>query len=734
MNEQDTHTGESAEHKETIPVSIEEILAAFEAEMLKPVQVSFLYRIGLVAVAVAMALLPAVYLGLIGATGWAVHYHATENTGLLSKGGAGAAFAYLAPLTVGVIAVLFMIKPLFAGRAEQPDVLVLGDDEAPALRAFVKRICRLVGAPEPVEIEVNCEVNAAASFRRGWLSLFGHDLKLIVGLPLVAGMDLRSFGGVLAHEFGHFAQGAGMRLTFVIRNINAWFARVVYERDQWDAWLEATARSIDLRIGAALYLAMLFVWLTRRVLWILMWLGHVLSCFALRHMEYDADTWEARFAGSKRFAETSERLQLLGLGQGRAMELLGETWKEKRLAANLPDFVREETDEIPAETIARFKVAVAESTTRLLDTHPADVDRIAEARKLEAPGVFHLSAPATVLFENWEDLAGRATRLFYKHAVGDSVTDDNLIANERLRGAGHAAAYQACERYFLGRFSILRPLFIDAGEIADDLRSDSELTAVLVESARGMKEEAEGVEEEFGRFDRADASRMNALQAEALIAAGRRSSARIEGFAKVTKENALLAVEEAAATMRDSRNSLAEFDRLAKERLSAALALSLRNAAGEEAARLLAALGALKPAFPTLLQMRESLAALGSLFDDIRDENEDEFIAALRQRSSELAGQVKEVRGILGDAAYPFDHASGAISLARFISVDTDPEMDPIFRRANEAEACMDRLLNLYLRVVGSLALLAEKAEGPVEAGALSAEGCLEGGDSSLHL
>lgn len=48
-------------------------------------------------------------------------------------------------------------------------------------------------------------------------------------------LDLQQFAGVLAHEFGHFAQSSGMRLSYLIRSINHWFARVVFEEDQWTA-------------------------------------------------------------------------------------------------------------------------------------------------------------------------------------------------------------------------------------------------------------------------------------------------------------------------------------------------------------------------------------------------------------------------------------------------------------------------------------------------------------------
>ena len=80
-----------------------------------------------------------------------------------------------------------------------------------------------------------------------------------------------------------------MRLSFIIRSINMWFMRVVYERDAWDERLEYLSQSIDIRVSWVLYLARLFVWLTRKILWLLMMVGHLVSGFLMRQMEVDAD-------------------------------------------------------------------------------------------------------------------------------------------------------------------------------------------------------------------------------------------------------------------------------------------------------------------------------------------------------------------------------------------------------------------------------------------------------------
>ena len=89
-----------------------------------------------------------------------------------------------------------------------------------------------------------------------------------------------------------------MRLTYVVRTVSHWFTRVVYERDSWDENLERWSQENDIRIGVIFYLARGCVWLTRRILWVLMMIGHGVSGLLLRQMEFDADRHEVRFSGS----------------------------------------------------------------------------------------------------------------------------------------------------------------------------------------------------------------------------------------------------------------------------------------------------------------------------------------------------------------------------------------------------------------------------------------------------
>ena len=222
-------------------------------------------------------------------------------------------------------------------------------------------------------------VNASASFNRP-LPLVSPSLALTIGLPLAGGLTVRQLGGVIAHEFGHFAQGGGMRLTYIVRSINAWFGRVVYERDAWDEArsLVAPRRHVDAdrdadagprRSGAA------------GSLHGLMCAGHGLSCFMLRQMEYDADSYEVKLVGSRAFLETPARMRELNVHYHMCHRDLHEAWMRKALPDDVPAFLFGQARHVPPDVAARIRETPIEDAS-LFDTHPTDADRAAAAEAI----------------------------------------------------------------------------------------------------------------------------------------------------------------------------------------------------------------------------------------------------------------------------------------------------------------------------------------------------------------
>ena len=414
-------------------LTLAELTAAFTRGV-QPTFTSLLYRFGLLFVTAAMVLLPMLYVGLIAAAGWAVYYWATHFHFLLTSLRGGPRLfllklvLYGGPLFAGAVLVFFMVKPFFARRPRHAQPLALNPAAEPLLFTFIAKVCESVGAPFPKRIDLDCQLNAAASFRRGMLSFLGNDLVLTIGLPLVAGLSLREFAGVLAHEFGHFTQGFGMRLSYVIRSINGWFARVVYQRDQWDAWLEEMGDTevwwMSLVVGGA----RVAVWFSRLLLTGLMFAGHAIGCFMLRQMEYDADSYEIKLAGSQVFETTTRKIHVLGHSLDLAYRNMRVAWNQNRtLPENFPAYLLRTDSGVSPTWRQQLEDTMGLGATGIFDTHPSQGDRIRRARRAAEPGVFHLDGPACSLFGSFDIPARQVTLLHYADDLGIPTVAAKLV-------------------------------------------------------------------------------------------------------------------------------------------------------------------------------------------------------------------------------------------------------------------------------------------------------------------
>jgi len=683
-----------------------------------------LYSAGLAVVAFAMVLLPLIYMGLIVFVVWVVVLHLRYDTGMLQSESTRAGFwqfaLYMSPAVVGAILVFFMVKPFFAAKAKPAEPITLDPEKEPLLFGFVRKICALVGAAEPRRIDVDCQVNASASLRRG---LWSRDLVLTIGLPLASGLDMRQFAGVLAHEFGHFAQGAGMRLTYIIRNINFWFARVVYERDEWDQKLDQSTRSGDYRIRAMLQMARGCIWLTRRVLWGLMQAGHTISCFMLRQMEYDADSYEAKVAGSEAFAQTTVRLRLLNAATQNAYEDVRQCWASKRLPESLPLLIGHKAGSLPAGVLDKITAATAAEKTGWFDTHPCAGDRVRAARRLNEPGVFLLAAPATQLFADFTELSKRVTRHEYEKRFQLEFTEQNLMsADEILRESAVSAEAEAMVRKYYGRVNLsLKPL-LTTGELTP-VAAGEDATAKWRDAQR-RTEELRAEAEKFSAECAEQQGRLPELTtAHRLAKAGFKLEPKAFELPEHAtsigeqEEAARHAIEESSAYLNYQLEELEPFMAALRERVTLALRLGQasemgqrRENAGEVAklARLAAAVGAeLTP----LHEIGVRLKAFSAL---VRNRANHSDPAQVDKAVSEIAAEVRSrVAGIqerLKDLAYPFPHARGRLTVAEYARFEKD-ETNPWARAYLDASAHVERLFALNYRLIGRILACADEEE-----------------------
>lgn len=435
----------SPQATETPGLSANDVATAFDGRVPRA-PVSILYQAALLLVSGAMVLLPLVYVALVGVASWAVYSWAVHFRFLLGSFQGGAwlyvikLLFYISPLFVGAVLVFFMIKPLFARRAPRAQPLALSPGAEPILYAFIAKVCETIGAPFPKRIDLDCQFNAAAGFRRGASSILSNDLVLTLGLPLVAALNLREFAGVLAHEFGHFTQSFGMRLSYLIRNINGWFARLVYQRDTWDLWLEELAEIEEWWTAIIVGFARLAVWFSRVVLSGLMLLGHAISCFMMRQMEYDADSYEIKLAGSETFETTTRRMHLFGKALDLAYKNMRVSWNLNRnLPENFPAYLLHTESTLPPRQRQQLEDTMGLAPTGWFDTHPSKGDRIRRARQATEAGVFHLDGPASALFTAFEIPAKQVTLLHYTDDLGIDTMAARLVPVKPASGSGDEA-------------------------------------------------------------------------------------------------------------------------------------------------------------------------------------------------------------------------------------------------------------------------------------------------------
>jgi len=656
------------------------IVQSFEGGI-RAVGVPLVYRLGLVVVALAMVALPLVYVAVIGLTIYGLWYHAVNHTVLfeLLRSWQLGALAYLTPLIVGAILVFFMIKPLFARRPlDAPPRTVERDDE-PTLFAFVEKICEVVGSPRPSRINVDFQVNASAGFRRGLISFIGHDMVLTIGLPLVAGMSMRQFAGVLAHEFGHFAQGTGMRLTYVIRSVNYWFHRVVYERDTFDAQLERRAKTGDWRVMFMLQIARAFVWSTRKLLWLLMSVGHAISCFMLRQMEFDADRYEARVAGSDAFESTVNRLHELGYAAQGARNSLGTAFREGRLVDDLPGLIRAHSERIPEEVQAEIDSRIAESKTSWFDTHPSDRDRIDSARAESTCGIFRLEELAGGLFRDLGKLSASMTLEYYMGQIGESAATATLVSIDSLLEVQETvnAAHRSLRRFFDGKVLEGRPIRIRV-EIPESPVGFTEAVGQLEQAGLEMKRTGGKAMRAIGEWALEDQRARAAEAAEALISAGVTVRPESFGITASRIDAAMAAASSARRSCEACLEGLEPFRTAAQQRIETALVL-LRDPRVasqlvdndrlvEETKNLVAPLQSLNRVLETTKEFRREWSGWATLMHNLEGHRESEgFVRAIVEQAESLRARLGSLREDLSTAPYPFEHTDKDITLGEYL-------------------------------------------------------------------
>ncbi|HEY3242076.1 MAG TPA: M48 family metallopeptidase [Phycisphaerae bacterium] len=706
----------------------ERLFESLDGPIARP-RVSIVYLFGLLVVALAMILLPIIYLALIGAAGYALYLHARYDLGILSatmhlhgRTAIVPFLVYLAPLIAGAILLFFMIKPLFARGARELSPLKFDRQQQPLLFEFVDQLCAAIRAPLPRYIKVDCDTNASASFGGGLLGFLRRDMVLTIGLPLAAGLTVRQFAGVLAHELGHFSQGMAMRLTYIIRSVNVWFARLVYERDAFDYMLMDASREGDARIAIVMLVARLFVWITRCILWVLMIIGHGISCFMMRQMEYDADRYDALVAGTDGFEATVQRINVLSVATAATYSQIRDSWSVRRLPDDLPRCILANAAGLSARTGQALRADIEKRRTGVFDTHPSDRDRMRHVQKHPCAGMVRSDRAASTLFKDFETVCRTLSLVFYSDQLGERFQREHLVPTTSMLGEQGEAQEDmaALARYFRPEPRLVRPLLPKSDELPPV--SDARKTlAVLKEVHRRLCAAVSKVSVAMDRYDAADAALLEAAHGAALCKAGIRFDPKLLRMDEATpaaterNETAARATQRSLATLLDAYDSALRSRLLAGLGLLGVPAVAARiNDVDEwqaEIRKLVRVWFRLRDPVATLAELRRDLGLLSTLLKvHVRDNSNSTVAAMIRTTTARMHGVLSNLRSGLDALEYPFQHSGERLSVGRYLVERLPPEGEPLLV-GQAADYAGERLSALYIRLLARLARVAEQVE-----------------------
>jgi Zn-dependent protease with chaperone function len=410
--ERDTPTAPSAQSADPPAALLAAMATGFDRRGISP-----LYRLQLTLVTLCCVLIPLAYLALVAALGYAWWWYLSHIQLLIGRslhGFHALALVYGVPGLSGGILLLFLIRPMVLRSPPCDHAKRFKRREEPRLIKTVELLATMIGIRPPAIILLSNEVNASVHYEGGWRGFFNGRKVLTIGMPLVAGLSHQQLIGVLAHEFGHFAQRFGMRCSYVVNHVNAWLDLRANYADPWDDRLDALrAKSRHLVVRLMVVLARSGIRMSRVLLRGFFFLSFRLSRSLSRQMEFDADRYEILLCGSASFEQTAVRVRALNQAFTELDKQNAETWREHGLLRNMPAATAARVEAFDASTWAAMRSSMAGGVTRYWDTHPADLDRLGRAHALAAPGMYQDDQPASMLFNRFEFYCQQITLAYY---------------------------------------------------------------------------------------------------------------------------------------------------------------------------------------------------------------------------------------------------------------------------------------------------------------------------------
>ncbi len=283
----------------------------------------------------ALTTVGVVFLVAVNATGRGGQYTDRASVQLLALG---------LPVLFGL---LLVALGLLRRRTPEPaEGLELEPDDEPELWAEIDDLSAAMGEDPPDRLVLDGRVRASVTEATG-------DRELIIGLPLLVGLDRAELRAVIVHELGHFADGPARGTGFVVRTQD--FLRTTVEH---------------LRGGPVRSLLALYLGLYSRI-----------SAPVRREHERQADLWAARLAGPDAAISALDRVPQVDLAWEQVLERYGRAMTRNGPRGSLSEALTE----VLQDSQAALEAAARRRRPPHDDSHPPLEQRMATLRRLPDP-------------------------------------------------------------------------------------------------------------------------------------------------------------------------------------------------------------------------------------------------------------------------------------------------------------------------------------------------------------
>lgn len=350
---------------------------------------------------------------------------------------------------------IFMLKSLLVvRRSGVPNGVEVSQEQEPRLYEFLHNLADEVGAPKPHRVFITPQVNAAVFYDLSIMNfIFPSRKNLIIGLGLVNVLNLGELKAVLAHEFGHFAQGSMKvgRWVYVAQQI---ISHMVATRSWLDTLVKKLSR-IDIRFAWIGWTLALIIWSIRSIMDTLFDLVILAERALGREMEFNADLVAVSVTGSDALIhalyklnaaddawQTSLNIATKQANNGYVLEDLFAAQRAtiEELGRILDDVDYGQVPELPMSNREQHRVFSERSARppEMWSTHPDNRDREDNAKNNYIHGRID-EREAWVLFADSKELRHKVSLEFYN--------PDKLPELQMIEPADPVTRHFSKERY-----------------------------------------------------------------------------------------------------------------------------------------------------------------------------------------------------------------------------------------------------------------------------------------------